>query len=104
MDSPHNQADVDNTDLWPELEAVLRDLEDRVASEDVEEMVGDPTAPWEGIADQAVVTVSGAVLKALCDIAAQAAGAMEWEADRILIHSGMSAPVPLRFQVRPPLP
>ena len=98
MDSSDKPADAEHPELWPAFEAVLRDLEDRLASEAVG---GDPTAPWEGIADQAVVTLSGALLKALCDIAAQAAGAMEWDADRILLHSGMSAPVPLRFQVRP---
>ena len=81
-----------------ERQAVLHDLEDRMSSEAV---VGDPTAPWEGIEDQAVVTMSGALLKALCEIAAQAAGAMEWESDSILLHSGMSAPVPLRFHIRP---
>jgi len=103
MDGSDHHADAEDTELWPELEAVLRDLEDRVSSEDAEEAGGDPTAPWEGIADQAVVEISGAVLKALCDIAAQAAGAMEWSQDSIILHSGMSAPVPLRFQIRPPL-
>jgi hypothetical protein len=98
MDYSDTPADAELTDMWPELEAVLRDLEDRVSSEEV---VGDPTAPWEGISYQAVVTLSGAVLKALCEIAAQAAGAMEWESDSILLHSGMSAPVPLRFHIRP---
>jgi hypothetical protein len=100
MDSSDKHAEAEHPDIWPELEAVLHDLEDRMSSEAV---VGDPTAPWEGIADQAVVTMSGALLKALCEIAAQAAGAMEWAPDGMLLHSGMSAPVPLRFQVRPPL-
>jgi hypothetical protein len=98
MDCSDNKADAEYPELWPEFEAVLQDLEDHTSSEAV---VGDPTAPWEGIADQAVVTISGALLKALCEIAAQAAGAMEWESDSILLHSGMSAPVPLRFHIRP---
>jgi hypothetical protein len=96
MDCSDKKADAEHTELWPELEAVLHDVEDRMSSE----AVGDPTAPWEGIDDQAVVTMSGALLKTLCEIAAQAAGAMEWEADSILLHSGMSAPVPLRFHIR----
>ena len=41
-----------------------------------------------------MVTLSGALLKALCEIAAQAAGAMEWAPDGLLLHSGMSAPSP----------
>ena len=98
MDCFDEKADAEHTDLWPECEAVLHDLEDRLSSEAVG---GDPTAPWEGIDDQAVVTLSGALLKTLCEIAAQAAGAMEWEPDSILLHSGMSAPVPLRFHIRP---
>ena len=100
MDCSDKEADAEHTEPWPELEAVLHDLEDHIASEAV---VGDPTAPWEGIADQAVVTISGALLKTLCEIAAQAAGAMEWEPNSILLHSGMSAPVPLRFHIRPSL-
>jgi hypothetical protein len=95
MSGPEKQPDADHPDLWPELKAVMRDLEPWFPAE---AGVGDPTAPWEGIADQAVVTMSGALLKALCDIAAQADGAMEWRPDSILLHSGMSAPVPLRFQ------
>ena len=98
MDGSDKEAEADHTESWPECEAVVQDLEDRMSSEAVG---GDPTAPWEGIADQAVVTMSGALLKALCEIAAQAAGAMEWEPDRIRLHSGMSAPVPLRFHLRP---
>ena len=98
MDCSDKEADADHTELWPEFEAVLHDLEDRMSSEAV---VGDPTAPWEGIDDQAVVTMSGALFKTLCEIAAQAAGAMEWESDSIILHSGMSAPVPLRFHSRP---
>ena len=101
MDCSDKEADAEHTELWPEFEAVLHDLEDRIISS--ETVVGDPTAPWEGIDDQAVVTLSGALLKALCEIAAQAAGAMEWEPDSILLHSGMSAPVPLRFHIRPSL-
>ena len=101
MGSSDNQADAEHAEMWAELEAMLRDIEDSVAAE---ASVGDPTAPWEGIDDQAVVTMSGAVLKALCEITAQADGAMEWDHDRILLHSGINAPVPLRFQVRPPLP
>ena len=100
MDGSDKPADAEHTDIWPELEAVLRDIEDRVSSAEV---VGDPTAPWEGIADHAVVMISGAVLRALCEITAQAAGAMEWTPDSIILHSGMGAPVPLCFQVRPPL-
>jgi hypothetical protein len=95
MNSPEQETDADPQDLWPEFEAVLRDLETRLSSADVGE---DPTAPWEGMEDQAVVTMSGALLKALCDIAAQADGAMEWRPDSIVLHSGMRAPVPLRFQ------
>jgi hypothetical protein len=57
-----------------------------------------PTSPWEGIADEAVITISGALLKTLCDVAAQADGVMEWGTDGILLHSGMRSPVPLRFQ------
>jgi hypothetical protein len=95
MSGPEQETDADPQDLWPEFEAVLRDLETRLSSADVG---GDPTAPWEGMEDQAVVTVSGALLKALCDIAAQADGAMEWRPDSIVLHSGMRAPVPLQFQ------
>ena len=98
MDYSDKEADADHTELWPEFEAVLHDIEDRLSSEAV---VGDPTAPWEGLDDQAVVTLSGALLKALCEIAAQAAGAMEWAPDSLLLHSGMSAPVPLRFHIHP---
>jgi hypothetical protein len=100
MGCSDNQADAEHAEMWPELEAVLRDIEDSGAADAI---VGDPTAPWEGIDDQAVVTISGAVLKALCEITAQADGAMEWGQDRIILHSGLSAPVPLRFHVRPPL-
>jgi hypothetical protein len=98
MDGSDKQADAESPARWPEFEAVLQDLEDHLSAEAVG---GDPTAPWEGIADQAVVTLSGALLKTLCDIAAQAAGAMEWEPEGILLHSGMSTPVPLRFHIRP---
>ena len=98
MDCSDKEANADHTELWPEVEAMLHDLEDRLSSEAV---VGDPTAPWEGMDDQAVVTLSGALLKALCEIAAQAAGAMEWAPDSLLLHSGMSAPVPLRFHIHP---
>jgi len=99
MGWPEKPADAEHTETWPELEAVLGDIEESFSSDAI---IGDPTAPWEGINDHAVVTISGAVLKALCDITAQAEGAMEWGADSILLHSGMSAPVPLRFQIRPP--
>jgi len=95
MSGSEKQTDADHPDLWPEFEAVVRDIETQFSSADGS---GDPTAPWEGIEDQAVVTMSGALLKALCDIAAQADGAMEWGPDSILLHSGMSAPIPLRFQ------
>ena len=95
MSGPEQQTDADPPDPWPEFEAVMRDIEARFSSAD---LGGDPTAPWEGIEDQAVVTISGALLKALCDIAAQADGAMEWGPESILLHSGMGAPVPLRFQ------
>ena len=96
MDCPEQETDADDPDLWPEFDAVLDEIESRLSSADIPR--GDPTAPWEGIEDQAVVTMSGALLKALCDIAAQADGAMEWRPDSILLHSGMHAPVPLRFQ------
>jgi len=95
MNGPEQETDADPPALWPELEAVMREIETRLSSADVG---GDPTAPWEGIEDQAEVTMSGALLKALCDIAAQADGAMEWRPDSILVHSGMRAPVTLRFQ------
>jgi hypothetical protein len=95
MNGPAHATDADPQDLWPEFEAVIHEIETRLSSADAG---GDPTAPWEGIEDQAVVTMSGALLKALCDIAAQADGAMEWKPDSILLHSGMHAPVPLRFQ------
>ena len=101
MDCSDKEADAEHTALWPEFEAVLHDLEDRIISS--ETVGGDPTAPWEGLDDQAVVTLSGALLKTLCEIAAQAAGAMEWAPDSLLLHSGMSAPVPLRFHIRPSL-
>jgi len=99
MDCSDHQTEAERAEMWPELATVLRDLEDSSAADAI---VGDPTAPWEGIDDQAVVTMSGAVLKALCEITAQADGAMEWGQDRMLLHSGMSAPVPLRFHVCPP--
>jgi hypothetical protein len=95
MNGPEQETDADPQDLWPEFEAVMREIETRLSSADVG---GDPTAPWEGIEDQAVVTMSGALLKVLCDIAAQAEGVMEWRPDSILLHSGMRVPVPLRFQ------
>jgi hypothetical protein len=95
MNGPEHETDADSQDLWPEFEAVMREIETRLSSANVR---GDPTAPWEEIEDQAEVTMSGALLKALCDIAAQAEGAMEWRSDSILLHSGMRAPVPLRFQ------
>ncbi|HEY7490479.1 MAG TPA: hypothetical protein VIH59_05155 [Candidatus Tectomicrobia bacterium] len=95
MSGPEKQTDADHPDLWLEFEAVVHDIETPFPSTDVR---GDPTAPWEEIEDQAVITMSGALLKALCDIAAQADGAMEWGPDSILLHAGISAPVPLRFQ------
>ena len=98
MGCSENHADAEHADMWPELAAVLRDIEDSVVADAA---AGDPTVPWEGIDDQVVVTISGAVLKALCDITAQADGAMEWSQDQIILHSGISAPVPLRFYVRP---
>jgi hypothetical protein len=95
MTGPEQETDADPQDLWPEFEAVVHEIETRLSSADVG---GDPTAPWEGVADQAVITISGALLKTLCDVAAQAEGVMEWGPDAILVHSGMRAPVPLRFQ------
>ena len=95
MNGPEHETNADSPDLWPEFEAVMREIETRLSAPHVR---GDPTAPWEGIEDQAVVTISGELLKALCDIAAQAEGAMEWGTDSILLHSGMRAPVALRFQ------
>jgi hypothetical protein len=95
MTGPEHETDADPQDLWPEFEAVVREIETRLASADIG---GDPTAPWEGVEDHAVVTMSGALLKTLCDVAAQADGVMEWETDGILLHSGMRAPLPLRFQ------
>ena len=101
MDGPEKPADSEHPDMWSEFEALVREIEQSVSAEAV---VGDPTAPWEGIADHAVVQMSGAVLKALCDITAQAEGAMEWGPESIMLHSGMSAPVPLRFQACTPFP
>jgi hypothetical protein len=97
MGCPEQEMDADHPDLWPEFEAVLAEIETRLSSADIP--TGDPTAPWEGIADQAAVTISGALLKTLCDVAAQSDGVMEWGTDGILLHSGMRAPVPLQFQV-----
>jgi hypothetical protein len=97
MGCPEQETDADDPDLWPEFEAVLDELESQLSSADIPP--GDPTAPWEGIEDQAEIKISGALLKTLCDVAAQAEGVMEWETDGILLHSGMRAPVPLRFQV-----
>ena len=95
MSGPEKQTDADHPGLWPEFEAMVHEIEQSMSAEAI---VGDPTAPWERTEDQAVVTISGALLKALCDIAARADGAMEWGPDSILLHSGMSAPIPLRFQ------
>jgi hypothetical protein len=52
----------------------------------------DPTEPWVSIDTDAVVKISGGLFQNLCEIAATAAGAMEWKADEIVIHSGMRAP------------
>jgi hypothetical protein len=100
MGDPEKPANADYTNMGPEFEAVLREIEQSWSAEAV---VGDPTAPWEGIADSAVVTISGAVLKALCEITAQAEGAMEWGPESLMLHSGISAPVPLRFHACIPL-
>jgi hypothetical protein len=59
----------------------------------------DPTEPWVRIDPDAVVKISGGLFQHLCEIAATAEGAMEWTADEIVIHSGLRAPVPLRFAV-----
>ena len=69
-----------------------------VLAED-DESTADPTEPWISIDADAVVKISGGLLQTLCDIAATAEGAMEWTADEIVIHSGLRAPVPLRFSV-----
>jgi hypothetical protein len=66
---------------------------------DEEEGTEDPTEPWVSIATDAVVKISGGLFQNLCEIAAAAEGAMEWKADEIVVHSGMGAPVPLRFSV-----
>jgi hypothetical protein len=100
MNYPNKQVESEHTEMWPEPDAVLSEIEQSLSSAEV---VGDPTAPWEGIADNAVVKISGAVLKALCEITAQAEGAMEWGPESIVLHSGMSAPVPLRFHAYTPL-
>ena len=42
MEYSNNQADAEHADMWPELEAVLRNIEDSVAADAA---VGDPTAP-----------------------------------------------------------
>jgi hypothetical protein len=101
MDSPEKPADSGHSKRWPEFEAVLHEIEQSLAPDAV---VGDPTAPWEGIADNAIVQMSGAVFKALCEITAQAEGAMEWGPDSIMLHSGMCAAVPLRFRACTSLP
>jgi len=64
-----------------------------------EEGTEDPTEPWVSVATDAVVKISGGLFQSLCEIAAAAEGAMEWKADEIVVHSGRSAPVPLRFAV-----
>lgn len=64
-----------------------------------EEGAEDPTEPWVSLAPDAVVKISGGLFQHLCAIAAVAEGAMEWKADEIVVHSGMGAPVPLRFYV-----
>ena len=64
-----------------------------------DEGTADPTEPWGSIDTDAVVKISGGLFQHLCDIAASAEGAMEWTADEIVIHSGLHAPVPLRFYV-----
>jgi hypothetical protein len=94
MNGPEQETDADHPNLWLELEAVMHEIETKLSAADTG---GDPTAPWEGVEDQAVVTISGALLKTLCDVAAQADGVMEWGSDDILLHSGMRAPIPLRF-------
>jgi hypothetical protein len=66
---------------------------------DEEESLEDPTEPWASLAADAVVKISGGLFQNLCAIAAAAEGAMEWKADEIVVHSGMGAPVPLRFYV-----
>jgi hypothetical protein len=66
---------------------------------DDEEGTEDPTEPWGSIDTDAVVKISGGLFQNLCAIAAAAEGAMEWRSDEIVVHSGMSAPVPLRFYV-----
>jgi hypothetical protein len=66
---------------------------------DDEEGTEDPMEPWGSIAPDAVVKISGGLFQHLCAIAAAAEGAMEWQADEIVVHSGRSAPVPLRFYV-----
>jgi hypothetical protein len=66
---------------------------------DDEEGTEDPTEPWVSIDTDAVVKISGGLFQNLCAIAAAAEGAMEWKSDEIVVHSGMSAPVPLRFYV-----
>jgi hypothetical protein len=66
---------------------------------DDEEGTEDPTEPWGSIDTDAVVKISGGLFQNLCEIAAAAEGAMEWRSDEIVVHSGMGAPVPLRFYV-----
>jgi len=66
---------------------------------DDEEGTEDPTEPWVSVDTDAVVKISGDLFQNLCEIAAAAEGAMEWKSDEIVVHSGMSAPVPLRFYV-----
>ena len=76
---------------------MCRDCLEVFAEED--EGTADPTEPWVHIDPDAVVKISGALFQQLCEIAATAEGAMEWTADAIVIHSGMRAPVSLRFAV-----
>ena len=59
----------------------------------------DPTEPWVSVDTDAVVKISGGLFQNLCEIAAAAEGAMEWKSDEIVVHSGRSAPIPLRFYV-----
>ena len=66
---------------------------------DDDEGTADPTEPWGSMDADAVVKISGGLFQNLCEIAAAAEGAMEWKADEIVVHSGMNAPVPLRFSV-----
>ena len=91
MDCTHTRiAPFGNANMCIECLEVFADDENRTE---------DPMEPWVSIDTGVVVKISGGLFQNLCEIAAAAEGAMEWKSDEIVIHSGRSAPVPLRFSV-----